>query len=175
MTQLFMRRPTLDGLPSLPDLPPGYAVRSYQEGDLEALAAVLRRAFDDETWTPDRVRGALVDASDVVRVLVVDFNGAPVATASARLTLEHSGSGYVHWVAVDPAHQGRGLGYAVSLAVLHEFALLGCRDAVLETDDPRLAAIRTYLKLGFWPEHRHESHPARWAAVEVGLARNRNA
>jgi len=169
MTQLFMRRPTLDGLPPLPVLPTGYTLRAYREGDLGPLASVLRRAFDDETWTPERARTALVDAPDVRQIFAIDWQGTLAATASARLKSEYPGSGYVHWVAVDPAHQGRGLGYAVSLAVLHAFVDLGCRDAVLKTDDPRLAAIRTYWRLGFRPEHQHETHPARWAEVEAKL------
>lgn len=164
-----MRRPTLDGLPALPNLPPGYTLRPYRDGELDAFVSVLRQAFDDATWTPERARTALIEMPEVDPVLVIDWQGAPVATASARRRPEYPGSGYVHWVAVDPAHQGHGLGYVVTLAVLHAFAELGCRDAVLETDDPRLAAIRTYWKLGFRPESRHETHAARWAAVEAKL------
>ena len=40
------------------------------------------------------------------------------------------------------------------LAALYEFARMGLTDAVLETDDDRLAAIKTYQNLGFQPEHR---------------------
>lgn len=169
MTQLFMRRPTLDGLPPLPVLPSGYVLRPCREDDLDSLAFVLRQAFGDPAWTPDRVRTALIDAPDVPETLVIAHQGVPVATASARQRPEHPGSGYVHWVAADPAYQGQRLGYIVTLAVLHAFVLMGCRDAVLETDDARLAAIRTYYNLGFRPEHRDETHPARWADVETKL------
>lgn len=169
MNPLFMRRPTLDGLPAPPALPDGYALRPYQEGDLDALAATLRRAFDDETWTPERARTALTEAPDVARFFVIAWQGVPVATASARLKADFPGSGYVHWVAADPAHQGQGLGRAATLAVLRAFAARGCRDAILRTDDARLPAIRTYWRLGFRPEHQDETHPARWAAVEAKL------
>jgi mycothiol synthase len=37
--------------------------------------------------------------------------------------------------------------------------------AVLETDDWRLAAIRTYLRLGFEPDPVEEEHAARWRRV----------
>lgn len=165
-----MRRPTLDGLPPQPPLPPGYALRSYREGDLGALASVLRAAFDDPTWTPERVRTTLTNAPDVAQTLVIDHGGVPVATASARLKADFPGSGYVHWVAAAPAHRGFGLGYAVTLAVLHVFTEMGCRAAVLKTDDERLAAIRAYRRLGFRPEHQDATHPARWAIVEAELA-----
>jgi mycothiol synthase len=175
MSQLMMRRPNLDDLPEIPLLPPGYTLREYRESDLEPLAAMMRAAFEDPQWTAERVRAALMDAPDVKKTFVVAYEGKPVASASARLLPEEfPGSGYVHWVATDPEHRGRGLGYAVSLAVLHEFRRLGCKDAVLETDDFRLAAIKTYQNLGFVPEHRHESHAARWAVVLANLMASAN-
>ncbi|HZO90601.1 MAG TPA: GNAT family N-acetyltransferase [Chthonomonadaceae bacterium] len=170
MHQLLMRRPNLDDLPPIPPLPPGYTLREYQPGDLEGLAALMRKAFEDPQWTPEKVRQALINAPDVVKTFVIDYQGIPVATASARLLPDqYPGSGYVHWVAADPDHRGQRLGYAVTLAVLHEFVRRGCKDAVLETDDHRLAAIKTYQNLGFVPEHRHESHPERWAEIIARL------
>jgi mycothiol synthase len=165
MSQLFMRRPNLDNLPEI-SLPAGYTLREYREGDQEALAALMREAFQDEKWTEDRVEQALVAPPDVVKTFVVEHAGTIVATASARLLPEtHPDSGYVHWVAAHPTHTGQKLGAAVTVATLHEFVKLGCKDAVLETDDHRLAAIKTYQNLGFVPEHRHETHPERWARI----------
>jgi mycothiol synthase len=170
MQQLFMRRPNLDDLPEIPPLPPDYTLREYQPGDLEPLAALMQKAFEDPQWTPKKVRAALIDAPDVKQTFVIDYRGTPVATASARLLPEqYPGSGYVHFVAADPAHKGQRLGYIVTLAVLHEFVRLGCNDAVLETDDFRLPAIKTYQNLGFAPENRHESHPERWAETIARL------
>lgn len=161
-----MRRPNLDALPDVPELPAGYVLREYQEQDRDELAELLYRAFDDDAWTPQKVQDSLIDAPDVKKTFVIAFQGMPVATASARLLPEqYPGSGYVHWVAADPAHKGQRLGYIASLAVLHEFVRLGCKDAVLETDDFRLPAIKVYRSLGFEPEHRHESHAGRWAEV----------
>jgi mycothiol synthase len=168
--QLLMRRPNLDDLPEIPPLPPGYVLREFQPDDLEPVAALMRAAFDDPQWTPEKFNAALIEAPDVKKTFVIAYEGTPVATASARLRPERfPDSGYVHWVAVDPAHQGKRLGYIVTLAVLHEFVRLGCKDAVLETDDTRLPAIKTYQNLGFQPEHTHESHPERWAEVIARL------
>jgi mycothiol synthase len=165
MSQLFMRRPNLDNLPEV-SLPAGYTLREYQEGDRASLAALMREAFQDEKWTEERVEETLLRPSDVVKTFVVEHEGNIVATASARLMPEaHPGSGYVHWVAAHPSHAGNRLGAAVSVAALHEFVRRGCKDAVLETDDHRLSAIKTYQNLGFIPENRHESHPERWAQI----------
>jgi mycothiol synthase len=94
-----------------------------------------------------------------------------VATASSRLVPEQfPGSGYLHWVAADPGYRGRQLGRIVSLAALHEFVSLGCKDAVLETQDFRLPAIRTYLRLGFEPVYRDDTHIPRWEEIHRQLA-----
>jgi mycothiol synthase len=43
--------------------------------------------------------------------------------------------------------------------------------AVLETDDFRLPAVRTYLRLGFVPEPRTPGDARRWSKVLRNLAR----
>ena len=170
-TQLFMRRPSLDDLPPAPPLPEGYVLRTCEPGDLPALAAVLTAAFDT-AWDEEKVRRDLAEAPDVECVYVVALEGVPVATASARLLPDRfPGSGYVHWVGADPRHQGKGLGTLVSRRVLEHFRAANLADAVLETDDYRLAAIRSYLKLGFVPEYPDAGHKLRWARVLPRLVR----
>ena len=169
--QLLMRRAGLDDLPQLPALPLGYELRPYAAGaDDEMLARLLRLAFADATWTLARVRGAFVDDATVKRTVVVVSRGVAAATASARLHPDFPGSGYIHWVATDPFHAGKRLGWIASLAALREFPALGCRDAVLETDDARLAAIKTYLGLGFEPVERGPGHAERWREIQKRLA-----
>jgi len=165
-----MRRPNPLNLPPLPALPDGFTLRQMRPEDTAAVAAVLDRAFADESWEAARVADTLNEQQGVKQTLVIDFRGRPIATASARLQPDRfPGSGHLHWVAVDPEHQGRRLGFFVSLAVLHTFTTLGCADAVLETQDQRLAAIKTYLALGFVPQYRDETHQARWEAIKTAL------
>jgi len=64
-----------------------------------------------------------------------------------------------------PAHRGRRLGFWACLAALHRFAEEGREAALLLTDDFRLPAIRTYLRLGFRPVYTYESHMERWGKV----------
>jgi ribosomal protein S18 acetylase RimI-like enzyme len=166
MSHLVMRRPNLENLPALPELPEGYILRLYREADLTSLAALLRDAFEDPQWTPERVRETLAESPEVKAVYVIEYAGEIVATASARLLPDvFPESGYLHWIAVAPAHRHKNLGHTVTIAVLHEFVRLGCKDAVLETQDARLAAIRLYTSLDFVPEHTHETHPERWSKI----------
>lgn len=175
MTNLLMRRPDLLQLPTLPTLPDGYVLRETEPGDISAIADVLDRAFADSSWDEARVAVTLSDEEGVKQTLVVDFWGLPIATASARVLPDRfPGSGYLHWVAVDPDHRGHRLGFSLSLAVLHTFVTLGCADALLETQDHRLAAIQTYLKLGFLPQYPDESHRPLWASIHTALQHQAN-
>jgi len=171
MSQLFMRRPHLDELLLLPPLPPGYTLTELREEQLIPVAALFRTAFEDASWTPERVHREFVAEVGVKKTFLISYAGSPVAAAAALVPEKSPETGMLHWVAADPAHRGKRLGYIVSLAVLHEFVRHGCRDAALLTDDPRLPAIKTYQNLGFVPEFRDETHPGRWAAVAEEMAR----
>lgn len=78
---------------------------------------------------------------------------------------DHPFGGELGYVAGDPAHRGKGLGLAVCGAVVRRFLRAGYRHIYLKTDDHRLAAIKTYLRLGFQPYLFREDMLARWEAV----------
>jgi GNAT superfamily N-acetyltransferase len=170
-TRLFMRRPWLEDLPVLA-VPAGCTVRAYQPGDLLALCTVLTRAFGD-TSDEEHVRRKLIDAGDVEEIYVVAEGDRLLATASARVMPIYPGSGYLHWVAADPDVHGKGLGTLISVRVLQHFRERGLRDAVLETNDFRLPAIRAYMRLGFIPEYQYDDpdERMRWARVLPQLVR----
>jgi mycothiol synthase len=169
MSQLHMRRADLQNLPPL-QLPEGYVLREYSKGDENGIATLLQTTFGD-VWTTERVQRELTEADDVKQTFVIECNGEIVATASARLLPQmYPNAGYVHYVAASPDHAGKKLGFWVSLATLYQFVRLGCVSAVLDTDDFRLPAVKTYLNLGFVPHHTDDTHATRWAAVEGDLA-----
>ena len=68
-------------------------------------------------------------------------------------------------VGVDPDTRGLGLSLPIVAAALISLRERGFASAMLSTDDFRIPAIKTYLRLGFEPVMSHESHPERWAAV----------
>ncbi len=162
-----MRRPHLADLPKV-ELPSGYLLRDFRDGDEGAWACILAASFESEPgsfhfgrmmaacpcYQPDRVK------------LVFGEAGEPAATAScwedARVG---AGSAILHWVGTHPQHSGRRLGYWVSLAVLHHAFTLRCRVAYLRTDDLRTAALKTYLRMDFEPVCSHTSHADRWRRV----------
>ena len=167
LNQLLMRRPNLLDLPTMPELPEGFVLRVAESADEPALANLLEKAFEDSTWTAERVRSTLTGAENVTKTFVIATDNEIVATASCRLLPDiFPGSGYVHYVAANSNHAGKGLGFCATLATLIEFSKLGLEDAVLETDDHRFSAIKTYRKLGFEPVFREDSHVERWKKIE---------
>ncbi len=169
MKNLMMHRYDLLKLPEI-DLPEGYELRAYQPSDLPNLVDLMREAFEDESWGEEKLKSALIEAPDVPLTFVIETKSEIVATASVRLLPERfPHSGYVHWVAVKKSQRGLRLGYVVALATLHAFLRLGLRDAVLETQDEPLPAIKTYLNLGFKPVYLDESCRSRWEKLRSQL------
>jgi mycothiol synthase len=166
LSQLIMHLRTLDDLPSLPESPPGYSVRLLNPGEEDALTVILSEAFPEVGWDLERTHRALINAPDVEAIYVATYQDAPVATASVRyLPDKFPDEGMVHWVGALSEHRGKGLGRAVVLRVLHHFREDGYTASALETDDFRLAAIKTYLGLGFKPRYTHPDHESRWQAI----------
>lgn len=172
--QLLMRRADLMGLP-LTELPDGYVLRrcdrAFTGGERDGIARVLGESFPEMTWFSERVDTTFIGDTGCHTTFYIEHTsgGKIVATATARVDDSYPGEGYLHWVGVSPTHRGKRLGNLVSLAVLQEFVATGFGGAVLTTDDHRLAAIKTYLTLGFVPVFAHDSHEVRWQAVEAAL------
>ncbi len=160
LPQLFMRLPSL-ALSFPADDPSELA----SPADAPEIATVLTEAFQ-ELWDADRVRRELGPEDGVDASYVVREDNNVVAVASARHLPElYPDAGYLHYVGAYGAKAGRGLGRIVTLAVLRHFREEGLEAVVLETDDFRLPAIRTYLKLGFVPVYRHEEDQPRWSKI----------
>lgn len=169
--QLCMRCSRLNNLPDL-CLPDGYSERSYREGDVQAWCQIISESFE-ESWDAARFKDYMLgDAAfrpERIRFLI-NAAGVPCATASAYRRHKYGpDSGYVHMVGVLSSEAGKRLGYAISLRVLQLFREEGCCDAVLQTDDFRLAAIKTYLNLGFQPLLVEEGQRDRWEKVYTEL------
>ena len=123
-------------------------------------------------WDAARAERCFTDPRPVLAAgtFLIMHRGRPVATACTVLPTPAEPRHELGWVAVDPAHQGMGLGLQVCAAVLQYARRRGWPASTLNTDDWRLPAVRTYLKLGFKPEITHDSHPARWQEVHRLLA-----
>lgn len=170
LPQLLMGRPNLNDLPQV-EIPPGYSIHSYQPGDEKAWDQIIAASF-----------GRKIDEGQFLRVMKSDTAFQPerifflahghdlVATASAWFIPKYGkDTGCIHYVGVLPGHQGKRLGYWISLVVLWRLVEEGFQKAVLGTDDFRLPAIKVYLQLGFGPILVHENQRERWKNVLTAL------
>jgi len=163
-----MMRSHLRDLPEL-ELPAGVIARAGTPADAVAVGRVIGLAFDDPSWTDEKVLGELLANADVDETIVLEENGVIIATASAKTLTDRPHVGYVHYVATDPGQARRRLGHRATLAVLHTFVRLGKTEAILDTDDFRRPAIRVYRDLGFVPDMSKEGHPELWATVDAEM------
>lgn len=165
--QLRMVRPNLRHLPEL-ELPDSYSIRTYREGDEVHWANIISDSFGGQQRTARDAQAEII-GRNVFKpdgLYFVTHQGIPVGTACAwRQSVEETQVGYVHMVGVVTEHTGHKLGKWISLAVLHYFRDHRFISAMLDTDDFRLPAIKTYLNLGFIPVYVERSQPRRWQDV----------
>ena len=167
-TQLRMVWPAylLDACPTV-QLPPGYRVRPYQDGDEPRFFTVMELA-GWPGWDADRLgpwQQRLLPQSWFM--VVHEDSHELVATGMALKDCCEFGQqgGEIGWIAVDPAHRGQGLGFAISAAATRRLIQEGYRHIHLYTEDWRLAALKTYLKLGYIPLLYAPDMMERWRSV----------
>lgn len=153
---VMMRRPQGADIPEFP-LPDGYSFALYRPGDERAWAEI--EASVGEFPAPiDALlyfqREFLPYARELARrcMFVRAPSGEYVATATAFW--DYAGirrHPWLHWVAVRPEYQNRGLGKAVVARVLKLIVEIeGDRDVYLHTQTWSHKAIGIYEKAGFF-------------------------
>jgi GNAT superfamily N-acetyltransferase len=148
---VLMRRPTLFGVPAMPTLAAPLLVRRARVEEAGALAALLGRAFEAETWDAAGTERELFCDETIRATLVVAAEGRLVATASLQVRPDVPECGWVRWVATELDRRREGLARALVIGVLAMARQAGCREARLRTQTEPLAAISLYLQLGFEP------------------------
>ncbi len=170
-----MVRADLHGIPQHA-FPTGFALRWYRAGDRETWVRIHERA---ERYVPttaqvyDEQFGG--DETELARrqAFLLDSQGQEIGTATAWFDNHHQGRrfGRVHWVAIVPEHQGKGLAKPLLTAVCNRLVELGHDCAYLSTGTARLPAIHLYLSYGFQPEIGNEEDRNRWDHVLDQLQR----
>ena len=176
LPQLSMRFTAFGKLPEQCSMPSGYEIRPMKLDDQAAYGEIMNANQQLGGWTAERVRelfcgheGQMILNGSYVIMHSASGRAAAVTSTMAPTAKEPRFS--VGWVAVSPDHQGKNLAYQVCLAVMLYMKRSRIAETCLLTDDFRLPAVKTYIKLGFVPEHTHESHPERWKTVyeKLGL------
>jgi GNAT superfamily N-acetyltransferase len=172
---LTMVRRDLDGVPRF-DVPAGFTLRPFASGDEEAWVWIHAAADRYNEATLARFRSEFGDdAATLERRMrfLVDPTGSAIGTAAAWFDHQPPGPllGRVHWVAIHPAHQGRGLAKPLLSHVCALLRDLGHERTFLTTSSARIPAIALYLRFGFEPEIDGSDSAAAWAELRRHLTR----
>jgi GNAT superfamily N-acetyltransferase len=158
-------------------LPAEYRFRLYQPGDGAAWRALHLAAEPFITVTEDffeREFGDHVDALPDRMFFVEAADGTIAGTITAwweQVRENPGGRGRIHWVAVHPAHQRRGLTKSMMTVAMERLAQ-SHTSALLGTSSGRPWAVKVYLDFGFRPEPSELADPqvyAAWTAVQSVL------
>lgn len=148
-THVEMTRPNLNNWPRV-DLPAGFSIRAYQSGDAAHWRAIQERADPFNTFDDTTFAAWFGTDEDVLRArqkFLIAPDGEVIGTAAAWFDSPQIGR--VHWVAIQPEYQGRGLARPLLSAVGQTLRDLGHTSATLTTSIQRPLAIALYRKIGF--------------------------
>lgn len=144
------------GRPALGDL----EIRPPRPEEFEAVGALTVAAYDADGLLSDNV-GYETELRDVARraehaeLLVAVLGGAVVGTVAvvrpgtSYAEISREGELEFRMLAVDPSARGRGVGAALTQAVLSRARTLGLRRVVLSSLERMHAAHRLYERLDF--------------------------
>lgn len=162
----------LDDLARVPDLalPAGYQTRAYGAGDERHWARIEREAgeFADDARALARFAAEFGSHTGEMKercLLLCAADGSPIGTTTAWYG-EHGGQviGRLHWVAIVPAFQGRGLSKPLVAAALARMRQWHDR-AYLTTQTTSWIAVKVYLDFGFRPVFDRPDSGEAWALM----------
>lgn len=110
-----------------------------------AMQAMVPRLFIDHFGGTSRV--------------VIDERGAPVAFLIGFQSPDDPALAYIHFIGVDPAARGRGLGRALYEDFFTRMGALGCREVSCVTSPANAASISFHGALGFTAEPSETATP----------------
>lgn len=121
-------------------------IRPFDEADTEAVVALWRECGLTRPWN-DPYRD-IARKLQVQRELFVlgEIDGAIVASAMAGYDGHRA---WVYYLAVAPAHQGRGCGRALMQHLERELLALGCPKINLLVRSTNTAVLEFYRRLGY--------------------------
>jgi ribosomal protein S18 acetylase RimI-like enzyme len=168
-TSVTMIRPNLDNLPEVP-FQEGYGIRPMTPDDIGLWTDIERDAERYANITDDLFRREFGDDPEILRqrcFIITDPQQLGVGTISAWYERDFHGEEYgrIHWVAVRPSAQGKGLGKSSLAYAMRQMAQWHDK-CYLVTSIERIPAIRLYLKFGFLPDMRTPNAEENWGQLK---------
>jgi GNAT superfamily N-acetyltransferase len=176
--RVLMVRENLENIPEFA-LPAGFSFRWYQPGDEAIWLQVDTLANPDSPLTPDFFNQCFGSDPGVLtrrQCYLLNPTGQAIGTATAWFDDDFEGArfGRVHYVAIVPEYQGRGLSKPLMTITCRRLRQLGHDRAYLATFTARIPAINLYRQFGFVPLIRNAEEAAAWHAVREREALSRS-
>jgi GNAT superfamily N-acetyltransferase len=149
-----MIRENLDDIPKY-SLPADYSIRWYQPGYEKHWQVVQSLADEYTRVTPDLFEEQFGTDTQLLserQCFLLDSEEDIIGTATAWLDNQGEKShGRIHWLAIVPQQQGRGLAKPLLTTICNRLKELGHSRTFLTTQTVRIPAINLYAKFGFAP------------------------
>jgi GNAT superfamily N-acetyltransferase len=176
---VYMIRPDLRNIPQFA-LPEGFLFRHIRTDEGPLWTDIWRDAepymvIADNTFMCQF--GGELDAVPERCCFLLNERGATIGTISAWWQPDWLGRGeygQIHWVALRPAYQGRGLGKAMMTHALNKLAQWHTR-AYLGTQSKRIGPIKLYADFGFVPDMHQDRAKQAWTEIHARLHEERKA
>jgi mycothiol synthase len=150
--QLRMERKfSIDEQLVLPGLHPDYRLLRYTPNCEEQWVQLINASGEFGIWNRDTLWTEMLSCLLPDGGILAAAGDRLVACSGAGFREEYDPYALLLWTAVLPEHRGKGLGLAVTAEALAVCQRAGYPGMILHTQDCRIPAIKTYLKLGFVP------------------------
>ncbi len=143
-------------------VPLGFVTRPFRPGiDDDEWLAVNARAFashpEQGEWTHAVLNERLAESwFDAAGFLLHEIDGRIAGYCFTKVHRTNPPVGEIYVIGVDPAHHGKGLGRALTVAGFAHLSASGLRHGMLYVAGDNLAAIGLYESLGMRVAHRDE-------------------
>lgn len=171
-----MIRADLEDIPQY-SLPADYSTSWFQDGDERLWRHIQSESEPHFEITPELFNdefGSFSSALGERQFFIYDSQGRPIGTATAWFDHDYEGLPYgrIHWVAIIPAMQGKGLSKPLMTITCNRLRELGHLQAYLTTSTKRVPAIRVYSTFGFVPKIKNEQDRLIWDELEQKLGKS---
>ena len=155
-------------------LPDDFSIEWYDTGFESFWIDIHVQSDLSNTFTKDLFVSQFGTDEPLLRerqCFLVSPSGEKIGTTTAWFDDSYRDGHYgrIHWVAIVPPFQGRGLAKPLLSTALRRLKTLGYDKAYLITSTRRIAAINLYLHFGFRPDIRTEQDAEAWASIRDEL------
>ena len=179
--KLKMFRDNLENIPQF-DLPEGYSIRKFREGDEIEWAKIETAAEEFKTVEDalkrfDKEFGSNIEEMKHRCLFIENEDGEAIGTTSAWFgDLDGTGEqkGRIHFVAIKPEYQGKKLAKPLLTAALNTLIKENHNKVYLTTQTTSYQAINMYLNYGFEPSDPTGDDREGWSLMEEVLNRKLN-